>query len=178
MDRKLIDYLPTFVGEYKEIKAIMDTEQIVLEKLWEDTENVLSDQFVSSATEKGIARYEKILGITPKGTHTLSERRFDVLARMNEQLPYTMEQLHTSLATLCGKDGYALKLDADKYVLTIKLALGNENNKKTVEELSYKMLPANIVKIIMLFNTYSIVSNMTHEQLAEYTHRGIMEEIL
>ena len=178
MDRRLIDYLPPFVGEYKEIEAIMDTEQPVFEKVWEDAENVLADQFVSSATEKGIARYEKILGITPKGTHTLEERRFDVLARMNEQLPYTMEQLHTSLASLCGKDGYALKLDANRYTITIKLALANENNLKAVTELLSKMMPANIVQVIGMLNTYAMITEFTHEQLATYTHKRLREDIL
>ena len=29
MERKLINYLPPFVGEYKEIKVIMDAEQLM-----------------------------------------------------------------------------------------------------------------------------------------------------
>ena len=178
MDRKLIDYLPSFVGEYKEIKAIMNAEQPVFEKVWEDTENVLADQFVSSATEKGIARYEKILGIVPKATYTLEERRFNILARMNEQLPYTMESLKVSLASLCGEDGYALKLNTDTYTLTVKLALSNENNIEAVSELLYKMLPANIVQLVAMFNTHAMLTGFTHEQLKQHTHEGVREEIL
>lgn len=178
MDRKLSDYLPSFVGEYREMKAIMDAEQPIFEEVWNDSENALADQFVLSATETGVERYEKILGIIPKGTYTLDERRFDVLARMNEQLPYTMTQLHNSLEALCGKDGYALKLETDAYKLTVKLALANENNKQAVEELLYKMLPANMVNVVLLFNTYSILSTVTHSQLAEHTHKEIREDIL
>lgn len=178
MDRKLIDYLPPFIQEYKEIKAIMGAEQGSIETVWTDAKNVLADQFVQSATENGIAQYEKILGITPKGTYTLDERRFNVLARMNEQLPYTMKQLHSSLTSLCGKDGYALKLDTDNYNLIVKLALSNENNVEAVESLLYKMIPANIVNNVMLFNTHSILSDFTYEQLSTYTHKGIREEIL
>ena len=178
MDRKLIDYLPPFVGAYKEIKAIMDTEQITIEVMWNDVENVFADQFVQDATENGISRYEKILGMTPKGTYTLEERKFNVLARMNEQLPYTMKQLHSSLASLCGEDGYTLKLDANSYKLTVKLALSNENNIEAVEQLLYKMLPANILSVVAMFNTHIIVGALTHEQLAIYTHKQVREEIL
>ena len=156
----------------------MDAEQFVFEKGWIDAENVFDDQFIQNATENGVKRWEKILGITPKGTYTLDERRFNVLARMNEQLPYTMKQLHSSLTSLCGEEGYSLKLNADAYELIIKLALANENNIEAVESLLYKMLPANIVKNVMMFNTYTILADFTHEQLAAYTHKGVREEIL
>ena len=156
----------------------MDAEQFVFEKGWTDAENVFDDQFIQNATENGVKRWEKILGITPKGTYTLDERKFNVLARMNEQLPYTMKQLHSSLTSLCGEEGYSLKLNADAYELTIKLALANENNIEAVEALLYKMLPANIMKNVGMFNTYLIVGGFTHEQLSSYTHKGVREEIL
>lgn len=178
LDRQLINYLPPFVQEYKEIKALMDAEQISVEVIWTDTENVFNDQFVQDATEEGVARYEKILGITPKGIYTLDDRKFNILARMNEQLPYTMNQLHNSLSTLCGEDGYTLKLDTDAYKLTVKLALSNEHNVEAVKELLYKMLPANLVQLVALFNTHTILNNYTHEQLAAYSHKEVREEIL
>lgn len=178
MDRLLIDYLPSFVQEYKEIKAIMDAEQVSVETAWNDAENVLADQFVQDATENGVKRYEKLLGITPKATYTLDERKFNILARMNEQLPYTMESLNKSLRSLCGEDGYFLKLETDSYEMTVKLALSNENNMEAVKELLYKMVPANIVQHVGMFNTHSILSSFTHEQLAVYTHQQLREEVL
>lgn len=178
MDRQLIDYLPSYMQEYKEIKAIMDAEQFGVESTWSDTEDVFNNQFVQDATEKGIARYEKIFGITPKSIYTLEERKFNVLARMNEQLPYSMKQLHSALASLCGEDGYTLQLDADAYKLTVKLALGNDNNVEAVEQLLYKMLPANIVSVVAMFNTYLIVSAFTHDYLSTYTYKEVREAIL
>ena len=89
-----------------------------------------------------------------------------------------MKQLHNSLASLCGVDGYTLKLDANAYELTIKLALSNENNLEAVEQLLHKMIPANILKKVGMFNTYLIVGGFTHEQLSKYTHKEVREEIL
>lgn len=177
MDRKLIDYLPPFVQEYREIKAIMDAKQISAETAWADAENVLADQFVQDATVNGVSRYEKILKIMPKGTYTLDERKFNILARMNEQLPYTVKQLKASLGSLCGEDGYTLKIDNDNYALTVKLALGNENNAEAVSQLIRKMIPANIMYTVMLFNTHSILNMYTHEQLSAYTHKQVREAI-
>lgn len=178
MDRKLIDYLPPFVQEYREIKAIMDAEQITAETSWTDAENVLADQFVQDSTENGVARYEKILKIVPKGNYTLDERKFNILARMNEQLPYTVKQLHSSLTSLCGADGYTLNVDHNNYALTVKLALGNENSVNAVSQLLRKMLPANMMYNVMLFNTHSILAAYTHEQLSAYTHKEVREVIL
>lgn len=177
MDRRLIDYLPPFVQEFREIRAIMDAEQISAETAWTDAENVLADQFVQDATENGIKRYEKILKINPKGTYTLDDRKFNILARMNEQLPYTVKQLQASLESLCGEDGYTLKIDNDSYALTVKLALGNENNAEAVSQLLRKMLPANMMYNVMLFNTHSILNMYTHAQLSAYTHKQVREEI-
>lgn len=178
MDRKLIDYLPMFMQNYVEIRAIMDTEQVDVVKAWEDSENVMNDQFVTDATENGVKRWEAILGITPKVTFTLDERKFNILTRMNEQLPYTMESLKNALSSLCGDDGYTLKLDANKYELVVKLALENENSIEMVVNLLDKMIPANIVKIVMLYNTHLILADFTHEQLAAYTHEELRKEIL
>lgn len=173
-----MDYLPLFVQDYAEIKAIMDAEQVTVKKVWEDAENVLNDQFVVDATEYGVKRWESILKITPKATHTLDERKFYILARLNEQLPYTLETLKNMLSFLCGKDGYSLKLDANNYMLTVKLALSNEHNFETVENLIERVVPANLVRRVGMFNTYGIVGGLTHGQLSAYTHTEIRQEIL
>ena len=163
---------------FNEIKAIMNTEQVGFDNVWISSDEVMNNQFVTQATEGGVARYEQILGITPKATYTLEERKFQVLARMNEQLPYTMKQLHSSLGSLCGEDGYTLKLDYDTYTLGVKLGLANENNVQAVVELLDKMTPANIVKKVMLFNTHLILADFTHEQLAAFTHKELREAVL
>lgn len=178
MDRKLIDYLPPFIQEYKEIKAIMDAEQDICEKGWSDTENILADQFVQDATENGISRYEKILGITSKPTYTLEERRFDILTKMNEQLPYTMESVEKALTSLCGEDGYTVQLDPSEYKLHVKLDLSNENNFNAVCEMLDNIVPANIERNVILYNTNSILANHTHEELAAYTYDGLRKELL
>ena len=173
MNRKLIEYLPPFLRDFKELKAITDAEQFSFEKMWTDEENVFADSFVEDATEGGIARYEKLLGIIPKGNQTLEERRFSVLARMSEQMPYTMETLENMLSSLCGEDGYTLRLDPSAYALSVKLALTNENNVQAVNDLLTKVVPANIITIVTLFNSYIELANKTHEQLGQYTHETI-----
>lgn len=178
MERQLKDYLPIFTQEYAEINAIMDSEQTTIERAWVDAENMLKDQFVVDATEDGVKRWESILNMKPKGTYTLDERKFNILVKLKEQLPYTMPTLKSALASLCGEDGYTLKLDNGTYTLIVKLALWNENNVQVVSELLDKMIPANIVKKVMLFNTHLILSDYTHEQLAAFKHKEVRESMI
>lgn len=178
MDRKLIDYLPLFVQEYAEIKAIMNAEQMDVVKAWADAEDAMNDQFILGATENGVNRWESMLGITPKATYTLEERKFHILSYVNKQLPYTLEALNYALATLCGQDGYRLKLDSDKYELTVKLALQNENNMDVVRDLLENKVPANLVCSVQMFNTQAILAEFTHEQLSAWTHDELRKEVL
>ena len=178
MERKIIDYLPQYVRDFAEISAIMEAEQPEIEKAWESAENVMSDQFIVDATENGVKRMESILNLKPKGTFTLDERKFNILAKLNEQLPYTIESLDTTLKSLCGEGGYTLKLDYDHYTLFVKLALSNEHNFEAVESLLGNIAPANLVKIVATFNSHSMLSGHTHEQLARFTHKELKEAIL
>jgi hypothetical protein len=173
MERRLIDYLPPFVQGFKEMAAVMETEQPEFELAWQNAENALADQFVMTATINGVKRWEKIYDIIPKVNDTLDERRFVVLSKMNEQPPYTLPLLKSILNTLCGEDGYTLYLNADKYQLTIKLALGNEKNYAAVVNLLDRILPANLGRNISVYNTHEVLGNYTHGQLERFTHEEV-----
>lgn len=178
MERKLLDYLPPFVQKFKEMAAIMETEQPEFELAWQNAENTLADQFVITATINGIKRWEKIYGIVPKATDTLDERRFVILSKMNEQPPYTMAALENVLNALCGEDGYTLYMNYDAYELTVKLAVNNEKNFTAVVDLLDRLLPANIIRNVSMFNTYDMLSKFTYEQLEQFTYDEIRKNIL
>lgn len=179
MDRQLIDYLPLFIQNFNEIKRIMGTEQIDIENAWTNAENVMNDQFVSVATENSVKRWESILNLTPKATYTLEERKFNILARLNEQLPYTVDTLKTSLTSLCGENGYMLNLDSNNYELLVKLALTNKNNFESVVQLLNKIIPANIVtNVELMYNKHEFLGRFTHSQLAVRTHEEMRSEVM
>lgn len=179
MDRQLIDYLPLFMRDYREIQEVMQTDERELSELWKVLEDLLNNQFIQSAADDGLSRWEKILGILPKNTDTLSERRFRLLVKLNEKLPYTFNTINEQLSVLCGADGYKFILDNNNYVVTVKLELSNKNNCKTVSDYLRKVVPANMEIIInILYNTYSVLAQFTHEQLSEYTYAQLRENIL
>ena len=157
----------------------MGAEQIDVDNAWENVENVRNDQFVTAATENGVKRWESILDLTPKATYTLEERKFNILTRLNEQLPYTIDTLKTSLTSLCGTDGYMLNIDSNNYKLLVKLALTNKNNYESVEYLLNKITPANIVTSVeLMYNQHELLSRFTHSQLAARTHEEMRSEVM
>ena len=179
MRKKLQDYLPPILLKTYEFPLLCDTEQPEIDRLRDAADAVLDAQFISTAGETAIARYEKIFGITPMDTDTLAERRFKVLAKINAQLPFSVRRLRQQLETLCGADGYKLELDGDRYTLTVKVALTAKLNQQAVEELLADIVPANMVcTTSLLYNQHADLTRFTHAQLALLTHFAIREEVL
>lgn len=159
-NRKLIHYLPPFTQEYKEMQEIMKAEQPEIDLLWNAVEGVFADQFIQDATENGVSRWESMLGISPKGTDTLDERKFRILSKLNQELPYTMRKLEQVLTTLCGVDGYSIELNAAEYNIEVKLGIANHNNYGEVERILKAMIPANLTQVVtLLFNRWESVKN-------------------
>ena len=179
MRKKLQDYLPPILLKTYEFPLLCDTEQPEIDRLHDAADAVLDAQFLSTAGEYAIQRYEKIFGITPMDTDTLDERRFKVLTRINTQLPFSVRRLRQQLETLCGADGYKLELDGDRYTLTVKVALTAKRNQQAVEELLADIVPANMVcTTSLLYNQHADLTRFTHAQLALLRHFEIREEVL
>lgn len=177
-NRKLIDYLPPFVQEYKEIAILMNAEQYEVDRLWTEADDAFADQFIMDATEYGVSRRESMLGISPKGTDTLDERKFRILTKLNQELPYTLRKLEQALVNLCGEDGYSIELKAAEYHIEVKLAISNAKNYTEVENILKKMIPANMMSIVSIkYNSHTVLSQFTHAQLSAYTHEQLRTEV-
>ena len=179
MERKLLDYYPDFLKEFRDIREITETEQPEFDILWNRERDLLDDQFPSTATEKGIQRWEKILGITPKATVSLDDRRFLVLTRLAEELPYTMRMLRRQMASLCGEKGYTLLLKNEVYTLVVRVGLTAKNSYNDVDSLLKRILPANmVIDLSLLYNQHFKVGRLTHGPLHKFSHYEIRNEVI
>lgn len=177
MDRKLSDYLPFVIRNYAEFQAITESEQPEFERAWAYTDDLLDNQFVATAGEMGLSRWEQILGITPKGTDTLDNRRFAILARLNEQLPFTLRRLQELLEVLCGEGGCTVAIT--DYTLTTKVSLASKGHFTAVGELLERVTPQNLIlRLVQLYNTHGELGRFTHGELAGFTHIQLREEVL
>ena len=83
----LVSYLPPFVAEYKEINATLTAENPEFEIAWDAANRVLYNEFIATADEYGISKFEKILNIFPSVEDTLESRRARVAARWFTSIP-------------------------------------------------------------------------------------------
>lgn len=174
-ERKLIEYIPHILRDVNEYKAILtDGEEPEISSLWNDIDNVQKDQFIQDATEYGISRWEKMLKVTPKATATLDERRFTVLTKINEQLPYTMSSLKEQLNSLCGADGYSVEFDASAYKLKVMIGLEVQSKYDDVVALLRRVVPANlIVETQLKYNQHQYLNGFKHSSISDHTHGEI-----
>ena len=180
MIRQLIEYLPPVIRNVREYKAIMNNgEQAEISALWDAVDAAFNDQFVSSATVNGVERWEKILDIKPRGTDSLNARKFRILSRLNEQLPYTLPVLKNMLQSLCGEDGYSVEVENDLYTLKVKIALVAKSNFDDVDVLLRRVVPANmIIELELKYNTWGIIKEFTWGFLKTKTWKEIKDEVL
>lgn len=179
MKMRLKEYLPHIFLKTYEFPIICSAEQYEIDVLSNCLNELWDCQFVLSATQKGIERYEKIFCITPYDTDTLDERRFRILSKINVQLPFTVRMLRQQLALLCGEDGFTLDIIHDEYRIEVRVALTLKRKLDAINELLDNILPANIEKLCsFIYNEHFKLKKFTFEQLAGYTHKQLRDEII
>ncbi len=119
MDRRLIDYLPPVLQEIEEFKAINSAIQPEIERAWAELGRLMNNQFLTTADESGVARWEKELRILPKDTDTPEARKTRIKAMWNRELPYTFKWLKNWLAGLCGTEGHSESVSG--YIIDVQL---------------------------------------------------------
>ena len=74
--------------------------------------------------------------------------------------------------------GYAFVMNDSKTDVAVKLALKTKNMINDVDVLLDQMLPLNMTySVIVMWNSYEILSNMKHDELSAYTHKSLREDV-
>lgn len=139
----LFPLLPPTVNEFKEMQEIVRVESDNFNRVRLQLIDIFKYRFVHEADEKGVALWEKMLKIKRRTTDTLEYRKFRILSKINNKLPYTIRSLKQLLNSLCGEGNYRVSLDPQSYELHFSFFKKVEdvlNLKATLEE----MVPLNI----------------------------------
>lgn len=165
LDRKLIDYFPSFLQEYEELKIIANTGQTEVEEAWKATEKLLEEPFVYAQGTYGASRLEKILEIKPLDTDTLEVRNFRILSKLNEVLPYTYRTIRKYLNNMCGETKYQLKINIDK--LTVDAVFEIEEKQKLRELFDYleRIVPLNLIILFAGRNRLEFFQKIQYENI-------------
>jgi hypothetical protein len=172
-------YYPDVLKEVREFKALATAENPEMELINTALTDVLDQQFIETATTYGIARLEKIVSITHKATGTLEERKFKVLAKYNEDKPYTVPKLKELLSTLCGADGYSLEINNGEFTLKVKVALTSKKNKDVVGELMERIVPINmVISVVLMYNQWQTARGLTWGGVSGIKWEELREEVI
>lgn len=144
-DVDLVSYLPPFLAEFREITAALQAENPEFTLIWDAADRVLKNEFIETADENGIARFEKLLKIYPELTDTIELRRTRIMARWFTALPYTLRMLIKKLASVCGENNFTVETDFEHYRIKVETMFELAGEIKEVEDLLERMVPANIV---------------------------------
>lgn len=174
----MIEYLPEFMREYLEIKIICGEEQRQIENLWGEIEKIWDNQFIASADERTIRKWERMLGVKVGDTWTLDDRRNKILSIITEQRPYTDGTLDIMLKSIFGEGNYQVEYKKPLEML-ISVSFDSKNEIKNVEEMLDRILPANLIwKVDIFHNKHSLISKYTHGQLSNYTHEELCNKYM
>lgn len=140
----LLEYLPDFMQEYREIRQIMKSEEPEFKTLWDLFKKVFNNQFIQYCDENGISKFEEMLNLHRYENDTLEIRIFRVLTYWNDQIPYTWKVLTQRLNQLCGVGNYELKPNFNNYELGITTKFDDSRKYGELNNMLKMILPANL----------------------------------
>ncbi|MEG2521244.1 MAG: putative phage tail protein [Anaerovoracaceae bacterium] len=175
----LNSYLPYFLQDVRELKTINEAEQVELDKLNNLIKATLNNQFIDTANEYGISRWEKMLKINPKDADSLDDRRFRILVKLSEQAPYTAASLKNQLETICGLGGFVLEIKHSNFEVNVKVELTAKSKFNDVNELLRTICPANmVINTSLRYNTWDDIKNSDWDSLGATTWDKLREEVI
>lgn len=154
----LVSYLPSFISAYTETSAALKAEDPEFRIIWDASRRVLYNEFIMTADEYGISRYEKMLGIYPAKEGTLESRRAKVLIRWTATLPYTDRMLFEKLIAICGENNFVLTKQYDKYRIEVEVSLELFGQLEELEKVVGMMIPCNMVIVIKNKLSYEVIN--------------------
>ncbi len=170
---------PEHVYNIREIRVCLDVGDIVGQKLEEACQELEDNLFIATAQESGIARREKILGITPLDTESLEDRRLKVMLNWYDKPPYTIWTLRRRLDASLGEGNYVLTIDYENQMLECLIELTRKSMFKSVQNLFEELLPLDIIFNVQLrYNQYMKLKKFTYGRMKAYTYSGVKGDIL
>lgn len=142
----LINYLPKYVQNYKQLKLIMERLTPEIQLLEDETEIIKDNQFISNCNETGISMFENLLEIYPAIDDDLQTRIDRVLLKWRDYPPYTLRYLINVLNDLYGVENYEIIEDFNNYIFDIKF-INNFTPSDLIAFYQYigNIKPANLV---------------------------------
>lgn len=143
-DVNLIEHLPLFIQQFREIKHIMEAENPEFQLVIDESEKIKNNQFIESSDLSGISKFEKLLNILPSPDDTLESRVSRIMTRWNDVVPYTFKALVQKLVQLCDGLNFTINRDFNEYKMEIITHLELSGQVDELQYLLGYMIPVNL----------------------------------
>ena len=140
----LSSYLPDFIAEIKEIDNIMCAENSEFDVFYTKSRDILNNAFILTCDERGIKRYEDLVGVKPGADDTLKQRIDRVLAFWWIDNVYTLSYLKQKLKEICKGYNFAISINYDEYRIDVAISSRHYKDVENLEKLLKIIIPANM----------------------------------
>lgn len=173
--RQLIDYLPEILKAH--FAPLLEAEGPSFEEAWKRHVYALDEVFAATATDHGLKRFEKVLGLAPRLAASLEDRRLAVMAALMATLVITERTMAKLLGSLLGPEHFTYHLDHKAYRLKVVLKTKIRGKLDLVKEVLRERLPANLdIAVTIAYNTHNVLGGFTHNDLALFTQDQLRYE--
>ncbi|MDK7354972.1 DUF2313 domain-containing protein [Peptoniphilus harei] len=148
-----------------------DSESLEFDFVVKRILKIYADRFILQASEYGIRRYERILGIEPGKNESLEERRKRVYLLWNKKIRWTHRTLLKWLDVAVGNESYDVKLYYNDYGIEFRIFMdkGRVDHDYLIRNLR-QIIPANLGIIWTLVYRQNIYVGMYPMSLIKKTY--------
>ena len=142
------------------------------------SEEIRREMRIQTAESWGLDYWEKILNISSSLSDSAADRRFRILMRRLERLPYTKRGIIRNLEGIVGEGRVVLDIDEMRQTAKCYIDLRSAHLMREVDQALGRMMQAHVAYTVMpLYNTHNKLNelNLTHEALEPYTHTEVRE---
>lgn len=141
--------------QYLPLKLVTGAENKIFQDALSELKKIDNNEFIQTADTDGLRRFEKMLGIISYPEESLDIRRNRILAKWNDELPYTINALKKKLDIVCGEYQYEIQCKFNEYQMEIVTHLKNYGQIDEFYNIIDYMVPCNII--------LSIINTLTNE---------------
>ncbi|MBQ2776514.1 MAG: DUF2313 domain-containing protein [Peptococcaceae bacterium] len=156
--RNLIDELPSYWHEVPEMQELQRVIQKLFEGIETESDKILLDAFIDTASEERISEWEKRLTITPTGT--LEQRRLYLKAVIRGFGKLNEEKIKSIVNALTGGDAI---VTFEAGVITVRVLPPNNGEVylfPDVERAIEPRKPAHLgLSVVRYYSTWDIIEN-------------------
>ncbi len=149
---KIYEYWIPKIQDIDEFKKLADAEQPEIDLFNQEVKQFPNEIIVNSASNVGLSRYESMLGLHKMATTEI--RRSNILANLNNSLPFTLQYFKNLLSNVIGEGDYWLLVDG--YHLELGVIATKEELLEMLRDELRKKIPANMgasVKVLESIDT-------------------------